>query len=116
MREAFSPLGLRSGSWRLAAAPMTAAHRRREIHLGDIKNGSTQSSTSYFEQIRADFDLFREPFVYTPGDNEWTDCHRTNNDAYWPSVCSFTSSRASTTRCARRPDAGAALPSGATAG
>jgi hypothetical protein len=57
---------------------------RLVMHLGDIKNGSTACSTSYFEQIRADFDAFRDPFVYTPGDNEWTDCHRANNGAYWP--------------------------------
>ena len=56
----------------------------RVIHLGDIKNGSTQCATSYFEQIRADFDAFEEPLVYTPGDNEWTDCHRANNGSYWP--------------------------------
>jgi hypothetical protein len=57
---------------------------RRVIHLGDIKNGSSECSTAYFEQIRSDFDGFVDPFVYTPGDNEWTDCHRTNNGAYWP--------------------------------
>ncbi|MBS1677436.1 MAG: metallophosphoesterase [Actinobacteria bacterium] len=54
------------------------------MHLGDIKNGSTVCSTSYFEAIRADFNQFEDPFVYTPGDNEWTDCHRANNGAYWP--------------------------------
>jgi len=54
------------------------------MHLGDIKNGSSQCTTSYFEQIRADFDRFEEPLVYTPGDNEWTDCHRVNNGSYWP--------------------------------
>jgi hypothetical protein len=54
------------------------------MHLGDIKNGSSLCTTSYFEQIRADFDLFEDPLVFTPGDNEWTDCHRANNGAYWP--------------------------------
>jgi hypothetical protein len=54
------------------------------MHLGDIKNGSTQCTTPYFEQIRADFNGFEDPLVYTPGDNEWTDCHRANNGAYWP--------------------------------
>lgn len=54
------------------------------MHLGDIKNGSSQCSTAYFEAIRADFDQFQDPLVYTPGDNEWTDCHRANNGAYWP--------------------------------
>lgn len=54
------------------------------MHLGDIKNGSSRCDTSYFEQIRTDFDLFQDPLVYTPGDNEWTDCHRANNGGYQP--------------------------------
>ncbi|MBS1869411.1 MAG: hypothetical protein JSS99_07075 [Actinobacteria bacterium] len=56
----------------------------RVIHLGDIKNGSTRCDTSYFEQIRSDFDGFVDPLVYTPGDNEWTDCHRASNGGYVP--------------------------------
>lgn len=54
------------------------------FHLGDIKNGSSKCTTEYFELIRKDFDGFEDPFVYTPGDNEWTDCHRANNGAFWP--------------------------------
>ncbi len=53
-------------------------------HLGDIKNGSTVCSDAYAEQIRADVDRFEDPLVYTPGDNEWTDCHRPNNGGYNP--------------------------------
>jgi Calcineurin-like phosphoesterase len=58
---------------------------RLVLHLGDIKNGSTRCDTSYFEQILADFGAFKDPLVYTPGDNEWTDCHRANNGGYTPS-------------------------------
>lgn len=54
------------------------------IHVGDIKNGSTVCSDAYFAEIRRDFDASTHPLVYTPGDNEWTDCHRTNNGAYNP--------------------------------
>lgn len=54
------------------------------VHVGDIKNGSSKCTDDYFAQIRADFDAFTHPLVYTPGDNEWTDCHRTNNGAYNP--------------------------------
>src|SRR6478752_4689914 len=54
------------------------------LHLGDIKNGSSKCTTEYFEQISKDFNGFEDPFVYTPGDNEWTDCHRANNGSYWP--------------------------------
>ena len=63
----------------------------RVIHLGDIKSGSTHCdtvdadpATGDFTQIKSDFDLFADPLVYTPGDNEWTDCHRPNNGGYNP--------------------------------
>jgi glycerophosphoryl diester phosphodiesterase len=54
------------------------------LHLGDIKSGSARCSDEYFAQIRAAFDSFQDPLVYTPGDNEWTDCHRANNGGYLP--------------------------------
>jgi len=57
---------------------------RRVIHLGDIKNGSTRCDDSYFAARLADFETFADPLVYTPGDNEWTDCHRANNGGYLP--------------------------------
>lgn len=53
-------------------------------HLGDIKSGSTECSDAYFARIRTEFDRFVDPLIYTPGDNEWTDCHRPNNGAYNP--------------------------------
>jgi hypothetical protein len=56
----------------------------RVVHLGDIKSGSTQCTDAYFASIRQQFDTFADPLVYTPGDNEWTDCHRANNGGYDP--------------------------------
>ncbi|MEO6471289.1 MAG: metallophosphoesterase [Aeromicrobium sp.] len=53
-------------------------------HLGDIKSGSSPCSDSYFAQVKSQFDSFVDPLVYTIGDNEWTDCHRTNNGSYNP--------------------------------
>ncbi|WP_350005011.1 metallophosphoesterase [Pseudarthrobacter sp. WHRI 8279] len=53
-------------------------------HVGDIKNGSSVCSDEYFANIRTQFDTFEHPLVFTPGDNEWVDCHRTNNGAYNP--------------------------------
>src|SRR5262249_47146513 len=38
----------------------------------------------YFDSIRSDFDRFDTPVVYTPGDNEWTDCHLAEDGDYWP--------------------------------
>ena len=54
------------------------------FHVGDIKNGSTRCDDAYYRMIRTQFDRFTDPLVYTPGDNEWTDCHRANNGAYNP--------------------------------
>lgn len=53
-------------------------------HVGDIKNGSSVCSDEYFQHIRAEFDTFEHPLIFTPGDNEWVDCHRANNGAYNP--------------------------------
>lgn len=56
-------------------------------HLGDIKAGSSSPCTNeYIENIRTLFDGFKDPLVYTPGDNEWTDCHvaSKNNGLYTP--------------------------------
>jgi hypothetical protein len=53
-------------------------------HVGDIKNGTSVCSDDYFAFIRRQFDTFQHPLVFTPGDNEWVDCHRTDNGAYNP--------------------------------
>ena len=57
---------------------------RSVIHVGDIKSGSTTCSDERFAAVRSAFDAFEDPLVYTPGDNEWTDCHRANNGSYQP--------------------------------
>ncbi|WP_261574124.1 hypothetical protein [Frankia gtarii] len=78
------------GAEKIAAFPADIAKINADpdvslvTHLGDIKNGSSLCSDSYFATIKADFDQFQDPLVYTPGDNEWTDCHRANNGGYVP--------------------------------
>lgn len=57
---------------------------RFTIHVGDIKSGSTLCSDETFEAVRRQFMSFDRPLIYTPGDNEWTDCHRLNNGPYDP--------------------------------
>lgn len=59
---------------------------RLVAHLGDIKAGKNSLCTDeYFSMIRGLFDTFDDPFVYTPGDNEWTDCHSSKgNGSYTP--------------------------------
>lgn len=49
-----------------AAPPFT-------IHIGDT-GGSTACDVDYHDGVKAFFDTFEQPLIYTPGDNEWTDC------------------------------------------
>lgn len=57
---------------------------RIAAHVGDIKSGSTTCTDERFAAIAEAFATFEDPLVYTPGDNEWTDCHRQNNGGYDP--------------------------------
>jgi hypothetical protein len=54
------------------------------IHVGDFKSGSTACSDEEFSRQLAHFQRFAGALVYTPGDNEWTDCHRASNGAHDP--------------------------------
>jgi hypothetical protein len=54
------------------------------VHVGDFKSGSTLCSDEEFANQLAHFQRFKGAVVYTPGDNEWTDCHRGNNGQYDP--------------------------------
>ena len=52
------------------------------VHDGDIKDGSSPCTDDRFTAAVDRFNQLRAPAVYVPGDNEWTDCHRTNNGGY----------------------------------
>jgi hypothetical protein len=52
------------------------------VHAGDFKSGSTVCSDELFRNRFEAFNNFAMPLIYTPGDNEWTDCHRENNGSY----------------------------------
>ncbi len=54
------------------------------LHAGDIKGGSERCDDSLIRARHAQLGMLRAPLVYTPGDNEWTDCHRVNNGSYFP--------------------------------
>jgi hypothetical protein len=54
------------------------------VHDGDIKNGSSVCSDEVLRDILGVFQAAPLPLVYVPGDNEWTDCHRSNNGGYDP--------------------------------
>lgn len=54
------------------------------IYDGDIKDGSSPCSDNIYTSALAMFNQLKKPVIYLPGDNEWTDCHRTNNGGYDP--------------------------------
>lgn len=54
------------------------------IHVGDIKGGGSPCIEALFERQRDYMDSVAGPLVYTPGDNEWTDCHRASAGGYVP--------------------------------
>ena len=57
---------------------------RLVLHAGDVKSGSTTCDDARFADLAALYDTFDDPFVLTPGDNEWTDCHRPAAGSYLP--------------------------------
>lgn len=57
---------------------------QKVIHLGDTKSGGDKCSNEWNDAILTQFNAFDTPLIYTPGDNEWTDCHRTSNGSYNP--------------------------------
>src|SRR3954447_11299032 len=46
------------------------------LHVGDIHSGSQFCTQAYDQQIADLWTGFADPMVYTPGDNEWADCHK----------------------------------------
>jgi hypothetical protein len=46
-------------------------------HVGDIHSGSQSCTVAYDQSVADMWKAFADPLVYTPGDNEWTDCQKT---------------------------------------
>jgi hypothetical protein len=66
----------------LAATPAFIAsinHDRKAdlvLHIGDIHSGKQYCTQGYDQTISDLWKTFKDPLVYTPGDNEWSDCHK----------------------------------------
>jgi Calcineurin-like phosphoesterase len=54
------------------------------MHNGDIKSGSSPCDDATFTARLAQINTLKKPVFYTPGDNEWTDCHRTGAGRFNP--------------------------------
>ena len=46
------------------------------LHVGDIHSGKQFCTEAYDRSVFSLWTTFRAPLVYTPGDNEWADCHK----------------------------------------
>jgi hypothetical protein len=71
-------------------ADMNAADVAFSVHDGDLKAGNgtagsrttTTCSNALYTQALGWFDSLKAPAMFTPGDNDWTDCDRVSNGGY----------------------------------
>src|SRR5437762_13296339 len=53
------------------------------VHDGDLKQGSgSPCDDALYVRSLGYFDSLRAPAIFTPGDNDWTDCDRANNGGF----------------------------------
>lgn len=50
------------------------------VHVGDFKDGTADCGDAEYQRQAAYFQRFDSALVYTPGDNDWLDCHRRGDD------------------------------------
>jgi hypothetical protein len=46
------------------------------LHVGDIHSGKQFCTEAYDRTVFDLWTAFKDPLIYTPGDNEWTDCNK----------------------------------------
>jgi hypothetical protein len=65
-------------------ADMNAQRLAFSIHDGDLKQGSNSPcNDALYEQSLRYLNSLESPAMFTPGDNDWTDCDRPNNGGFW---------------------------------
>ncbi len=50
------------------------------VHVGDTTSGRGPCTDAWFDARKAQFSRWRAPWLLLPGDNDWTDCHRSGFD------------------------------------
>jgi hypothetical protein len=64
-------------------ADMNRSHLAFTVHDGDLKQGSgSPCDDALYTRSEGYFNALRGAAMYTPGDNEWTDCDRPANGGY----------------------------------
>lgn len=69
---------------RLATLYQEAGSPTFLAHLGDIKSGITDCEDSHYTEMAGLFRSLPVPMVFSPGDNDWTDCRRLVAGDYEP--------------------------------
>jgi hypothetical protein len=91
-------------------ADMNSSHLAFTIHDGDLKQGSgSPCDDALYVRSEGYLNSLVSPAMYTPGDNEWTDCaaHRTAASTRWRGSitsaprCSTRPTRSASIRCCR---------------
>ncbi len=54
------------------------------LFVGDTKSSEAPCSDASTERIASFFNRYKAPVIYSVGDNEWTDCHRSIAGSYDP--------------------------------
>ncbi len=52
------------------------------VHDGDLKDGSSRCSDDKYYDFKASLNTLRAAAIFTPGDNDWTDCDRASAGGY----------------------------------
>ena len=64
-------------------ADMNAVRLKFSVHDGDLKAGSNSPcDDALYTNSLAFFNSLKAPAVFTPGDNDWTDCDRPSNGGF----------------------------------
>jgi hypothetical protein len=71
-------------------ADMNAQKLKFSVHDGDLKGGNnvagsvtpTTCSNELYAQALSYFNALKSPAMFTPGDNDWTDCDRARNGGF----------------------------------
>jgi hypothetical protein len=71
-----------TGRFRAVIEDVNATGLEWFLHVGDLF--WYPCSDDHLEERLREFDRIRHPVIYTPGDNEWTDCHDRITGGYRP--------------------------------
>jgi hypothetical protein len=63
-------------------ADMNRQHLAFSVHDGDLKDGSSLCSDAKYFDFKASLNTLTAPAIFTPGDNDWTDCDRASAGGY----------------------------------